>query len=331
MAGTLRTDICERIQVAAGTVIADRYVLLELLGTGSYGEVWRASDGENDLRSVAVKLLRQSACNDAANERFKREILALGLLRRHRHIVELLDHGRHDGQLYMVMEYLSGGSLASYLKSCRAAHILPELSQVWPWFDQVCQSLGAAHQLIDPGPIVHRDINPNNIMIVPEPDGKQIIKVVDFGVARLGKRHQTHTGEPVGTRGYMSPEQAAGDCELIHPSSDVFALGLLLLEMLTLRVSAPEGQPFASVAIQSHKWLRAILPQLRADVPPRLWRVIAKALQSKVACRYSDAEHLRLAIAEALHPPFRPTYRRYLPALPGVVNPPTRDQLTAAR
>jgi serine/threonine-protein kinase len=317
MSGTLRTSICERIQLAAGSVIAERYVLRALIGAGGYGEVWYAGDAWRDWRWVAIKLLRPNSCSAVAQGRFESEMQALVLLRPHRHIVELLDHGVHDGQRYMVMEYLSGGSLAHWLNACRATNVAPALAQVWRWFDQVCQALGAAHLLVEPGPIIHRDINPNNIVLAPAAGGDFIVKVVDFGVARLGRRQHSFTGEPVGTRGYMSPEQAAGDCDHIHPSSDVFALGLLLLEMLTLRVSAPDGTLFASIAVQDHRRLRALLPTLRSGVPRALWTVVEKALQPQVARRYEDAETLRLAVQAALDKPGSPSSRsaRLLPGL----------------
>ncbi len=151
-------------------------------------------------------------------------------------------------------------------------------------------------------------------MLAPLPSGDSIVKVVDFGVARLGERQQTATGEPVGTRGYMSPEQAAGDCERMHPSSDVFALGLLLLEMLTLQVCAPDGTLFASIAVQEHRQLRGLMAQLRPDVPRALWSVIEKALQPQVARRFEDAEILRLATQHALRKSSRPPAA----ALPGL-------------
>lgn len=304
--------LCEQIQLAAGSVIADRYVLMSLLGAGGYGEVWVAADFTRERNLVAIKLLRPSGA--AAEARFQNEMRALTLLRSHRHIVKLLDHGVQEGQHYMVMEYLSGGSLARWLTQRKAGCVLPELVQVWRWFDQVCQAIAAAHLLIEPGPIIHRDINPNNIMLTPLPSGDSIVKVVDFGVARLGERQQTATGEPVGTRGYMSPEQAAGDCERMHPSSDVFALGLLLLEMLTLQVCAPDGTPFASIAVQEHRQLRGLMSQLRPDVPRALWGVLEKALQPQVARRFEDAGSLRLATQHALRKSSRPPAA----ALPGL-------------
>lgn len=163
MSGTLRTSICERTQFAAGSVIADRYVLTSLIGAGGYGEVWYAKDASRNWCSVALKLLRPNSCSAVAQGRFESEMQALVLLRSHLHIVKLLDHGIHDGQRYMVMEYLSGGPLARWLNERKKARRLPALRQVWRWFDQVCQALGAAHLLVEPGPIIHRDINPNNV------------------------------------------------------------------------------------------------------------------------------------------------------------------------
>ncbi len=130
-----------------------------LLGAGGYGEVWVAVDAAREWNYVAIKLLRPSGA--AAEARFQNEMRALMLLGSHHHIVKLLDHGVQEGQPYMVMEYLRGGSLARWLSSCRAACVVPELPQVWRWFDQVCQALAAAHLLVEPGPIIHRDINPN--------------------------------------------------------------------------------------------------------------------------------------------------------------------------
>ena len=160
MAGTVRTEFGIQIQLGAGSVVAERYVLTGLLGSGSYGEVWSAADAARKWRHVAVKLLRLGG--EVAQGRFESEMRALMLLRPHLHVVELLDHGVHQGQRYMVMEYLSGGSLAHWLSARKAARLLPELPQVWRWFDQICQAMAAAHTLIEPGPIIHRDINPNN-------------------------------------------------------------------------------------------------------------------------------------------------------------------------
>ena len=153
------TVLCEQIQLAAGSVIADRYVLMGLLGAGGYGEVWVAVDAAREWNYVAIKLLRPSGA--AAEVRFQNEMRALMLLGSNHHIVKLLDHGVQEGQPYMVMEYLRGGSLARWLSGCRDACVMPELTQVWRWFDQVCQALAAAHLLVEPGPIIHRDINPN--------------------------------------------------------------------------------------------------------------------------------------------------------------------------
>lgn len=155
-------------------------------------------------------------------------------------------------------------------------------------------------------------------MLAPLPGGERILKVVDFGVARLGQRQQTSTGEPVGTRGYMPPEQAAGDCERMHPGSDVFALGLLLLEMLTLQVCAPDGTLFASIAVQAPRLLRQLMPQLRPEVPRAMWGVIERALRPQVARRFEDAGSLRLAVRQALRKPRRSSRHQPPPALPGL-------------
>lgn len=316
------SEICH---ISAGTVIADRYVLLALLGHGSLGEVWCATDALNEWRQVAVKVLSPASHSAATQKSFERELQVLGLVQ-HRHIVKLLAHGRHDGQPYMVTEYLNGGSLARYLRECKAARVFLPLSQVWNWFDQVCQALGAAHRLGEPGPLVHRYINPSNIMIAAQPESQPIVKVVGFEFARFGKRSQNDQKEPVGARGYMSPEQAAGDYERIHPSSDVFSLGLLLLEMLTLRVSTLDDVLFASIAVQNHRQLRVLLPQLRPDVPLPVWHVIEKSLQPKLASRYQDAEALRLALWRALDSAAWSSERPSSPKLARVIAEDSKDE-----
>ena len=301
MSSTLRsiTDVSNRCR--AGTLISDRFLLRQLLGSGGFGDVWLAEDTRNSWsQGVALKLLRPTAVSKEAVARFTREMTSLELLRPNPYIVTLYERGEHEGQLFMVMEHVSGVSLATFLDACRASGTSTELRQVYQWFNQVCQALGAAHSLRVPGPITHRDIKPSNIMLARMSNEESIAKVLDFGVARLGGRQNTQSGEPLGTPGYMSPEQASGDSNNLQPTSDVFSLGLLLVEMLTLRLDTLDGTPLASLMVQSPERLKPTLAELRPEVPGAVWDVVTRALQPQIAQRYRDAEQLRQAFLDAV-------------------------------
>lgn len=205
-------------------VIADRYLLIEPLGSGGMGEVWRGRD-ELLQRSVAIKLLDRG--DDETVARFMLEARAQACID-HDHVAKVYDAGvggcPDRDVLYLVMELLVGPSLYQRLARHRRLDVRTSV-QIG---DQVAAGLAAAHR----AGIVHRDIKPANLMF----DSQGRLKVLDFGVAwRLGvtDRRLTAAGQAVGTAAYMSPEQAAGG--VVDRASDVYSLGCVLFEMLTGR------------------------------------------------------------------------------------------------
>lgn len=258
-------------------VIAGRYRLLEPLGRGAMSSVWLALDSELDRR-VAVKTLAPTA--DRA--RFEREARAAASLS-HPNICRLYDYGQADGRPYMVLEYLSGGSLEERLLGGRP---LPD-TDTQRIAAEVADGLAHAHAR----GLVHRDLKPANILF----DGEGRAKIADFGIARMGGAGTlTEAGTVLGTASYISPEQAAG--RPAGPASDVYSFGSLLFRMLTGRL------PFvAANAMEVVRMHRDDPPppvaSVRAGAPPRLAALADAALAKDPAARPADGAALARALA----------------------------------
>ncbi|MGC4067759.1 MAG: serine/threonine-protein kinase [Polyangiaceae bacterium] len=223
-------------QSIAGRVLAEKYLLIERLGEGGFGSIWRAE--HQVLKSpVAVKLIDlEVARREGAVERFLREAQATAALRSP-HVVQILDYGldhRDEGgticeQPFIVMELLEGENLAERIARIGALSPLDVVRVV----THVARAMSRAHEL----GIVHRDLKPENIFLVSNGD-EEIAKVLDFGVAKIASpmdlrgETYTQTGSLVGTPYYMSPEQAQGNKTVDH-RSDLWALGVIAFEMLT--------------------------------------------------------------------------------------------------
>lgn len=223
-----------------GMVVAERYRLLEPLGAGGMGAVWRAE--HVSLRSpVAVKLLNPAIADDPEMlDRFLREAQSAAALRG-TYVVQVFDYGVHDGMPFIAMELLSGITLGMRLTAC---HQLRYADLGWI-FAHVSRAVSKAHEL----GIVHRDLKPDNIFIVREGD-EEIAKVLDFGIAKVlpsstpleDANKTTRTGTVLGTPFYMSPEQARGN-RTVDFRADLWSMGVIAFECLTGRL------PFASSAL----------------------------------------------------------------------------------
>lgn len=211
-----------------GELVAGRYRILQELGQGGYGVVYRARQDAMG-RDVAIKILRPEAAKDEVEvERFRREVFhASGL--RHPNTITLYDFGETGGLFYIIMEFLDGANLRDHLMKYGPLNL--ELA-----YDVVVQILKALREAHDHG-IVHRDLKPENVFLCREVDGERVVKVLDFGlskyVAGSPDREPTLTKDGVifGTPQYMSPEQAYG--QAVSPATDMYAMGLLIYEMLT--------------------------------------------------------------------------------------------------
>lgn len=276
----------------AGRVIGDKYRLLRHLGSGGMGTVFSA-EHVTLRKHVALKFLRSDAATrERAVRRFEREAQLLARLD-HENIVNLLDIGRDPTALdYLVLEFIRGRTLRDELQDGR----LPT-ERVVAIVSQVARGLTAAHE----AGVIHRDLKPENVMLTQHADGRLLVKLLDFGVARLREKTDetlTLTGQALGTAGYMSPEQARGDSE-IDSRSDVYALGVIAYEGLT-GVRPHDGNSYNETLFRvlnhAHKPVRDLCP----DLPVGVEDVIGRALAKQVRDRYASAWVFALALQEVL-------------------------------
>jgi eukaryotic-like serine/threonine-protein kinase len=241
----------------AGAVIGGKYTLVEPIGAGGMGAVWRARQTEPVKRFVAVKLIKQGMDSRQVLARFEAERQALALMD-HPHIAKVLDGGVHEGRPFFVMELVKGVPVTEY---CDHHKLTPR--QRLELFVPVCQAIQHAHQK----GVIHRDIKPSNVLVALY-DDRAVPKVIDFGVAKAtGGTLTEHTidtgfGGVVGTPQYMSPEQATFNNLDIDTRSDVYALGVLLYELLA-------GSPPFSRKELEQKGVLEILRVIREEEPPR--------------------------------------------------------------
>jgi serine/threonine-protein kinase len=251
-----------------------RYQVVERIGRGAMGLVYRARD-ESMNREVALKVLTADIEDDPdIRARFHREAEAAARLS-HPNIITIYDVGEDGDRFFIVMELLRGSILKDYLKQPEGARLERKLDLM----TQLCTGIGAAHR----ASVYHRDIKPGNIFV--REDG--ILKILDFGVARIASSSMTASGFIVGTPDYMSPEQAKG--WEIDQRSDIFSLGGVFYFMLTGRKPFPATDlPTLFHQIQGDE---APAP-LGIDAPPALTTVIMKALAKKREARYQTCQEM---------------------------------------
>jgi eukaryotic-like serine/threonine-protein kinase len=269
-----------------GSVVADRYEVQELLGSGGMASVYRAHDKLLE-RSVALKILHDHFARDPEYvERFRREARAIARVS-HPNIVTVIDRGTYDGQEYIVFEYVRGETLKDVVKRNGPLPAGEALALV----HQVARALAFAH---DQG-IVHRDVKPHNVLV----DDERGAKVTDFGLARsLELDHDiTQTGTVMGTSDYISPEQASG--QPADERSDQYALGVLLYELLAGEVPFPaEGYMAAAV-----RHLQDPVPSIRErrrDVSPKVDELIQRAMAKRPEDRFPTTAALVAALETCL-------------------------------
>ena len=260
-----------------GDVLGDRYDILQLLGEGGMGAVYKAKDRELD-RFVALKLIRpELASSPAILARFKQELLLAHQVT-HKNVIRIYDLGEADGVKFITMEFIEGSDLRHLLLE----HGKFSATQAVEIVRQICVALDAAHMV----GVIHRDLKPQNIM----QDKQGRILVMDFGLARsIESEGMTQTGAMVGTMEYMSPEQAMG--KELDQRSDLFALGLIFFELLTGKVPYKAETALASLLKRSQE--RAIpAVELDPSIPKGLSDIVAKCLERDLAQRYLNVQEV---------------------------------------
>ena len=278
-----------------GDLIADRYELEELVGTGGMSSVFRARDRQLERR-VAIKILHQHYARDPEYlERFRREARAVARLS-HPNIVTVIDRGDDDGRQYIVFEYVEGENLKELVIRSGRLPVRRALGLALA----VADGLAFAHN----HGLVHRDVKPQNVLLNSEGE----VKVTDFGIARSLHVDQgvTQTGTVLGTGEYLAPEQASG--KPVSPATDVYSLGVVLWELLAGDVPFV-GENFVAVALRHVNEPPPSLRERRPDVSARLEAAVDRALAKDPAQRFASmaafAKELRACLAEAEGAPVR--------------------------
>jgi serine/threonine protein kinase len=275
-----------------GRVLAERYHMLKRLGEGGMGKVYLAEHVKMN-RQCAVKVMNSALLNDSDSaQRFAREASNAARII-HPNVAAVFDYGETDGVVYLVMEYVDGEPLTRLLER---ETMLPAGRAV-DIAHQVAEALVAAHEL----GIVHRDLKPDNIIVAPGKNGRDIAKVVDFGIAKAieegPNESLTRTGLVIGTPEYMSPEQLLGDP--VDARSDIYSLGCILYQMLTGRRTFDE--PTREQMIKRRLTEKAPHPRdLIPDLPKTLDLIVARTLARGPNDRYGSAAEVRDLLIPAI-------------------------------
>lgn len=271
--------------IAKGDNINDRYEIIGVIGEGGMANVYLAQDTILN-RKVAVKVLRGDLANDDKFvRRFQREALSASSLS-HPNIVEMYDVGEEDGQYYIVMEYIEGKTLKQLVKK-RGSLTVPEVIDIML---QLTSGLACAHDAY----IIHRDIKPQNILILEN----GLVKITDFGIAMAINNSQlTQTNSLLGSVHYLPPEQAGGQGSTMK--SDIYSLGILMYEMLMGKIPF-NGDNAVEIAM---KHISDSLPSVRENnhkIPQSIENIIRKATAKNPRNRYNDVKEMHADLETAL-------------------------------
>lgn len=273
--------------IIKGQKINDRYEIIRSIGEGGMANVYLAHDIILN-RDVAVKILRGDLANDEKFvRRFQREAISSSSLN-HPNIVEMYDVGEDDGKYFIVMEYIEGKTLKSLIKR-RGALTLPEVIDIML---QLTSGIAHAHESY----IIHRDIKPQNVMILE--DGT--VKITDFGIAMaLNSNELTQTNSVMGSVHYLPPEQANGTGATIK--SDIYSLGILMFELLTGKLPF-KGENAVEIAIKQMRDSIPSVVEMNEDIPQSIENVILRACAKNPKNRYNSALEMHEDIKTALNP-----------------------------
>jgi serine/threonine protein kinase len=285
------TALYEATSEAIPRTIA-RFEILGIVGVGSFGRVYKGRDPQLG-REVAIKVPLPSTIASAADkDRFLREGRTAARIN-HPNVCQIFEVGEYEGRPYIVMGIVPGKSLAEVFEDLKAPLPSRQIAQV---AYKIAVALAAAHGR----GIVHRDLKPGNVMFDRE---RKDIVVMDFGLARgpqLGDARATQSGVVMGTPAYMSPEQARGESKDVGPSGDIYALGVMLYELLT------GTRPFVGTATEVIGQILHVDPvppsQRKVDVDPALEAICLKAMAKAPAQRYGSMNEMAKALSAVARP-----------------------------
>jgi eukaryotic-like serine/threonine-protein kinase len=266
-----------------------RYRLVQRIGRGAMGTVYQAVDSDSGT-SVALKVMAAELSGDAELiERFRREALAAADLD-HPNITRVYDFGEEGQQLYMAMELLQGADLKELIDQRRFGDIT--------WKVRVMTEVASGMAFVHSKNLVHRDLKPGNIHVTrdglpPAAPLAAAVKIMDFGLVRLGDSNMTRTGMVLGSPAYMAPEQLRGD--KADSRTDVFALGAVFYELLS-GSRAFGGKGITQIMMNVLQNERAPLAQSAPDVPARLVHIVERCLRKLPVERYQTAGELHAAL-----------------------------------
>lgn len=271
--------------ISKGYKVNDRYEIIKTIGEGGMANVYLANDTILN-RHVAVKILRGDLASDEKFvRRFQREAISASSLS-HPNIVEMYDVGEDDGKYFIVMEYVSGKTLKSLIKK-RGALILEEVIDIML---QLTSGIAHAHDSY----IIHRDIKPQNVMIID--DG--MVKITDFGIAlAVNSNEMTQTNSVMGSVHYLPPEQANGTGSTIK--SDVYSLGILMFELLIGKIPF-KGDNAVEIAIKQMKDQIPSVSKINPDIPQSIENIILKACAKNPKNRYDSVREMHEDIKSCL-------------------------------
>jgi tetratricopeptide (TPR) repeat protein/tRNA A-37 threonylcarbamoyl transferase component Bud32 len=271
---TLQTPLKE---LTTGTTFAQRYQIIEELGKGGMGNVYKVLD-KHIKEKVALKLLSPEIASDEKTiERFRNELKFARKIS-HRNVCRMYDLGQEEGTHYITMEFVPGEDLKRLIRKVGQLSTGKTILIA----KQVCEGLAEAHRL----GVVHRDLKPQNIMVDEEGNAR----IMDFGIARsLKAKGLTGSGVMIGTPEYMSPEQA--EIKEVDRRSDIYSLGVILYEMLTGKVPF-EGETPLSIAMKHKSQAPRDPKEINAHIPEELSRVILKCMEKDRDKRYQNAEDI---------------------------------------
>ncbi len=302
-------------ELARGSTFAKRYEVIEELGRGGMGKVYKVFDKEVKEK-LALKLLKaEIAADENTIERFRNELKFARKIS-HRNVCRMYDLSKEEGTHYITMEYVLGEDLKSFIRRSGQLSIGKAISIA----RQVCEGLAEAHRL----GVVHRDLKPQNIMI----DREGNARIMDFGISRsLEAKGITEAGVIIGTPEYMSPEQVEGKKADLR--SDIYSMGIILYEMLTGRVPFSGNTPL-SIAVKHKTEAPPDPKQVNAEIPEDLSRLILRCMEKDKGKRYQGAKEVLSDLGKIGKPEVEiisaPEWKNSIAVLPFADLSPQKDQ-----